>query len=196
MRTLEITKEILIKDFIVDKNLSKLIGLISFIVLTALGAFVRIPLPFTPVPITLQTFFVLLAAAFLGRSWGTFSQLGYLALGILGLPIFSNAASGLLAISGPTGGYLFGFVFGSWLIGHFMSRTKVLSFARIFMVMSLGLAVIYVWGCLWLEILFKLGLRETLMLGFWPFLPGAVLKLSAASFIYSKMAKRAGEIFG
>ena len=75
---------ILRKEILVNKTISRIIGLLTFIILTSLGAFVRLPLPFTPVPITLQTFFVLLSGAFLGSRLGISAQLGYILLGIFG----------------------------------------------------------------------------------------------------------------
>jgi len=87
-----------------SKTLNIAIGVCFFLPLTALGAFVRVPLPFTPVPITLQTFFVLLSGAFLGRRSGSLTQLLYLVMGVCGAPIFTGAASGWIYLLGPTGG--------------------------------------------------------------------------------------------
>ena len=70
------------REIILNKTLCRAMGVLTFVILTSLGAFVRIPLPFSPVPITLQTFFVLLSAALLGSNLGTISQLSYLLLGI------------------------------------------------------------------------------------------------------------------
>jgi biotin transport system substrate-specific component len=83
------------KEIILNKTLCRVIGIAVFIILTSLGAFVRIPLPFSPVPLTLQTFFVLLGGALLGSNLGALSQLSYIFLGVLGLPVFSGAGSGL-----------------------------------------------------------------------------------------------------
>jgi biotin transport system substrate-specific component len=116
-------------------------------------------------------------------------------LGISGLPIFSGAASGLAVIFGPTGGYLVGFLCASWIIGYVLSRYQAASFAQIFLAMSLGLAIIFILGCTWLKILFKLDLYRTLTLGLLPFLPGAATKLLAASLLYQKIQKRTRQIF-
>ena len=83
------------KEIMLDKSACRAFGVVVFIILTALGAFVRLPLPFTPVPVTLQTFFVLLGALCLGRNLGTLTQALYVSLGILGAPIFSQVVSGL-----------------------------------------------------------------------------------------------------
>jgi len=90
-----------------------------FAVLTALGAYIIIPLPFTPVPITMQTFFVYLAAAILGSRLGTLSMVIYLCLGVAGLPVFHGGLAGFGVLGGPTGGYIFGFILGSYVIGMF-----------------------------------------------------------------------------
>ncbi|MCH7819743.1 MAG: biotin transporter BioY, partial [Candidatus Marinimicrobia bacterium] len=82
----------------------------GFALLTALGALIRIPLPFTPIPITLQTFFVLLAGAMLGSKRGTLSQMVYVFAGAAGIPIFAGMSSGLALLAGPTGGFLAGFL--------------------------------------------------------------------------------------
>ena len=83
------------REVILNKTLCRVMGVLTFVILTSLGAFVRIPLPFTPVPLTLQTFFILLCGAFLGSKLGVTAQLSYMFLGVLGLPIFTGAGSGL-----------------------------------------------------------------------------------------------------
>jgi biotin transport system substrate-specific component len=87
----------------------------AFAVLTAVGA--QIELPYQPVPFTLQTFFVLLTGAFLGRYSGPASSLLYLLMGSVGLPVFSGGAFGLAKIAGPTGGYLLAFPVATAVIG-------------------------------------------------------------------------------
>ena len=90
---------------------------------TAAGAYLIIPLP--PVPITLQTLFVWgLAGALLGARLGALSQLVYLLIGIIGLPVFAGGKAGLGVLFGPTGGYLIGFVAGAWVIGTLVNLKK------------------------------------------------------------------------
>ena len=84
---------ILKKELVLNKAACRIIGVAIFVVLTSLGAFVRIPLPFTPVPLTLQTMFVLLSGAFLGSGLAATAQLGYILLGLSGVPIFTGAGS-------------------------------------------------------------------------------------------------------
>lgn len=172
-----------------------LIGIGSFIAFTALGAFVRIPLPFTPVPITLQTFFVLLAGALLGKRLGTLSQLGYVFLGSLGLPIFAGATGGLIPLFGPTGGYLLGFILAAYIIGKVLSAKEKANFGWVVLAMAIGSLVIYLLGAIHLALFAHLGVKKAFLLGVVPFIPGDTLKLFAAASLYHKLQERAGKIF-
>jgi len=87
--------------------------------LTALGAYILLPVP--PVPITLQTLFLYLAAAVLGGALGAWSQIVYLLLGVIGLPVFAGGKAGLGVLTGPTGGYLAGFIPAAWLTGRLIA---------------------------------------------------------------------------
>ena len=100
-------------------------GILAFALLTALGAFVRIPLPFTPVPVTLQTFFVLAAGIYLGSRDAALSQLGYLAIGAVGLPVFAGGGAGFGHFLGVTGGYLIAFPIAAALVGAALLRVSV-----------------------------------------------------------------------
>lgn len=176
------------KEYICNKSLIKVILVTSFVIMTCLGAYVRIPLPFTPVPITLQTFFVILSGALLGRKLGTLSQASYLALGVLGMPVFQGYGAGLLHIAGPTGGYLLGFIVSAFLVGMLIEKSS--RFFYTMLIMALGVASIYLWGILWLMVGYKFSLFKAISLGVIPFIPGAIIKLSLASFIYSKIKPR------
>jgi len=153
---------------------------LSFAFLTAVGALVRIPLPFTPVPLTLQTFFVLLSGALLGVRRGFASQTAYLGLGAMGLPVFAGAGSPV-ALAGPTGGYLIGFAVASPLVGVLTRGPRGRSLAWTAAAMGLGLCVIYSAGALQLAVLTHAGPGAVLSLGVIPFLPGAAAKLTAAA---------------
>lgn len=166
------------------------IGCGIFVVLMTLGAYVRIPLFFTPVPITLQTFFVILSGAMLGRRWGALSQISYLFLGSLGLPVFEGYGAGITYLFGPTGGYLFGFVCASYLVGYLLKQDKASGVFKVLISMTAGLVVIYTFGIAWLKILLGANLPTAFILGLYPFLPGAVIKLIAASSIYMSLRKR------
>jgi biotin transport system substrate-specific component len=185
---------ILKKEIILNKTLCRTIGVAVFVILTSLGAFVRIPLPFTPVPITLQTLFVLLSGAFLGSNLGTVTQLSYIFLGISGLPIFAGAGSGLFYLLGPTGGYLLGFVLASLFIGRFIKNIPNGLF-HVFVVFFLGDLILLSCGVLWLEFLLGYKLTRLLFIGFIPFIPGDLLKTLIASVLYLNLRTRLKEIF-
>jgi biotin transport system substrate-specific component len=159
-----------------------------------LGAFVRIPLPFTPVPITLQTFFVLLAAVSLGKGLGSLTQLSYILLGILGVPIFSGAGSGLIYLTGPTTGYLFGFVLASFFAGNSIKYAKDNLFLTLTVVFSADLIILSC-GTLWLKFIFGYPLTKLLIMGFIPFIPGDLLKAIVVALVYLKLKSRLQEIF-
>ena len=110
------------RELISDKGLCRLLAVGVFIALTTLSAFVRIPLPFTPVPLTLQTFFVLLSGALLGRQLGAFAQAAYMFLGLTGQQVFTGTGCGSLYLLGPTGGYIIGFVLAAFFAGSFLDK--------------------------------------------------------------------------
>jgi biotin transport system substrate-specific component len=181
------------KDIIVSRSASRIIGITAFVIFTALGAFVRIPLPFSPVPLTLQTFFVLLGAAVLGRKYGGMVQLAYVLLGAAGLPIFSNAGSGLSYLVGPTAGYLAGFIAAALFIGHFLRRATN-SFSA-FLIFLAGDFLILGLGAFWLKVFLRCSFSQALFLGLIPFIPGDLFKAAAAVVIYRKIKARCREIF-
>lgn len=185
---------ILNREIVTNKTLCRIFAVFTFIILTALGAYVRIPLPFTPVPITLQTFFVLLGAALLGESLGVITQAGYLTFGIAGLSIFTGAGYGLIYLSGPTGGYLLGFILAAFFAARFIrfSRDNFLfTFGALFIADLILLAC----GALWLKIIFGYSFGKTALLGILPFIPGDLLKALAAASVYLKLKSRVREIF-
>ena len=184
---------ILKREVVADKIACRAIGIAAFVVLTALGGFVRIPLPFTPVPLTLQTFFVLLSGAMLGGSLGVSSQAIYLALGIAGVPLFSYATGGFGYLMGPTGGYMIGFLAASVFLGISMKRAKG-SLSRIFALMCIADAILLLCGVIWLKVLLGYNFSKVFAIGFLPFVPGDMLKAAAASAIAFKMGPRMRQI--
>jgi len=150
------------------------VGVAAFALLTAVGAQIRIPLPDTPVPITLQTLFVVLAGMTLGPRLGALSMALYLLIGALGYEVFSAATSGH-AVFGATFGYLVGFVLSQPVIGWLAGRDRGgpigLALAAL-----LGHAVVLSCGVLWLIIWLRIDVGQALILGFWPFVPGTLGK--------------------
>jgi biotin transport system substrate-specific component len=155
----------------------------GFALATAAGALVRIPLPFTPVPVTLQTLMVLLAGAMLGSGRGAASQLLYLSGGLAGLPFFAGSAAGLAVLAGPTGGYIAGFVVAALVAGRLAPRTR--SWIGTAGVFTLATAVILALGALHLALFYTGGrVGAALTLGAVPFLPGAAIKIGVATAMY------------
>ncbi len=153
---------------------------------------VKIPLPFTPVPLTGQTFAVLLVGAVLGSRRGAASLLLYLAQGAIGLPVFAGGASGLLYLSGPTGGYLVGFVGAAHLVGLLAERGLDRRFRSAWTVFLVGEVAIYLFGVAWLSVF--LGLQQAMVAGLLPFLVGDAIKLVAAALTLPVAWKLAKEL--
>jgi biotin transport system substrate-specific component len=163
------------------------IGAVAFmIVLTAVAAQISVPLPFTPVPFTLQPMVVLVGAAVLGSRLGMSSQIIYLALGVAGLPVFAASAAlpqGAARLLGPTGGYLLSYPIAAlatgWLAERGFDRRYVTSFAA----MLLGLGVIFAGGVSWLALFVQpsRGLSGAVAAGLTPFIAADLLKLAVAA---------------
>jgi len=155
---------------------------------------VRVPLPFTPIPLTGQTFGVLLAGVLLGKKWGGASLGIYAVLGIIGVPWFNGATSGLTA----TAGYLVGFILASLFLGYFVDKMPDKgSFNRMFgLMLFAGIVLVYVPGLLWLGTWLNLvkgmptGLLSVISLGAAPFIAGDILKTGLAAAIAIKILPR------
>jgi biotin transport system substrate-specific component len=166
---------------------------VGFALLTALAARIVIPLWFTPVPITGQTFAVLLAGAVLGSQAGAASQLLYVGMGAVGLPVYAGGAGGWSYVTGPTFGYLVGFVAAAWLVGYLAERRhdrNVLTSVSAFVT---GNAVIYALGVGWLMVSLSWSLDEALLKGMVPFIVGDLLKILLASALLPTAWKLLGE---
>jgi biotin transport system substrate-specific component len=153
--------------------------------LTAVGAYIMIPLP--PVPITLQTLFVNLAGALLGGYLGALSQVVYILLGVIGLPVFAGGKAGAGVLLGPTGGYLIGFVVGAFVIGKLTAIRKKPGLVWLICAMSMGIAVVYILGITQLMIVAKLDFEKAIAVGLLPPLPGDILKVIVAALICRKV---------
>lgn len=157
--------------------------------LTALAARVSIPLPFTPVPLTLQTFAVLLVGASLGTVRGLAAMLLYLAAGVAGAPVFSGGSSGA---GGASFGYVVGFVLAAALVGRLAERGATRGPLRTAGVMILGNLAIYAVGVPWLMVVLNVGLTKALALGVVPFLVGDLLKVAVAAGFFPSAWRLAG----
>ena len=157
--------------------------------LTALAAQISVPLPFTPVPFTLQPMVVLLGGAALGPRLGMASQVLYLALGIAGFPIFAASAvlpQGPLRLLGPTGGYLMSYPVAAFVAGALAERGFDRRYITSVIAMAAGLAVVFTFGVLWLAWFaqpVQAGLASALRTGLYPFLPADIIKICIAAAI-------------
>lgn len=156
--------------------------------MTALGAYITIPLQ--PVPITLQSLFLNLAGALLGGYLGALSQVIYVLLGVMGLPVFAGGKAGLGVLLGSTGGYLIGFIIGTFLIGKLIEVKEKPGFTWVLFSMIVGHIVIYGLGIIQLSVVAKLSLAKAGAVGVIPFLPGDALKIIAAAAIALKVRDR------
>ena len=157
-----------------------------FAAATAIAA--RIEIPHQPVPYTLQTLVVLLAGAFLGARNGAVSQLLYIAVGALGVPVFSAGRIGFAALLGPTGGYLLAFPIAAAAVGYFIQRRRTLAWS--FLSMLIGLIIIFTSGTAQLYAVVFKDWAKAFDAGFLIFSWWDVLKLSMAAMTYNEVAKR------
>jgi biotin transport system substrate-specific component len=149
----------------------------GFSLVIALGAQAAIPLPFTPVPVTLQTLAVILAGCLLGSVRGTLAVAAYIAEGLAGLPVFAGGTAGLSHLFGPTGGYLVGFLAAAFVAGLLAERGLARHWLGALLVLVAGNIVLYVPGVAWLAA--YTGTSKAIALGFVPFVIGDVLKTAA-----------------
>ena len=154
--------------------------------LTVLAAQISSPLPFTPVPFTLQPMVVLLGGAALGARLGMMSQVFYLALGVAGFPVFaaSPLPQGVLRLLGPTGGYLMSYPFAAFLTGALAERVFDRNYRTSVLAMGAGLALIFACGIAWLAWFTRpvpAGLDAALRTGLYPFLPADIVKICLAA---------------
>jgi len=161
---------------------------------TAVAAQIAIPLPWSPVPITGQTFAVLLSGAALGARRAFLAQLLYLAEGSLGLPAFAGGTGGVAVLLGPTGGYLLSFPLGAAITGALAEHEWDRRFATMFAAMLLGSVVIFAGGLMSLSRFVPA--ERLLALGLLPFVPGDLIKagLAAAAIpaVWRMVGRRSG----
>jgi len=175
-----------------ELSIPKKLGLaLGMACLIGVMAQIRFYLPWSPVPITGQTFAVLLAGVFLGRRWGGTSLAIYAGLGAIGLPWFAGLNSGLGYLAGPTGGYIIGFILAALFLGHFtdkyirsrsfLSMLGLMLFANFILIHIPGLIQLH----LWLSLIKgeAVALSQLLMMGTIPFIAGDVTKAVAAAAI-------------
>jgi biotin transport system substrate-specific component len=165
---------------------------VGAVALTALCAQISFYLPGNPVPVTLQTFAVLLSGAALGANRGAAAMLLYIAIGMIGLPVYADGKHGIDIVTGVTGGYLIGFLIAAFVVGR-LSEARLdrrpLTALPLFLI---GSAIIYLIGVPWLAVSADQGLGWAISNGFVDFIPGDLVKAAAAAGLLPAAWKLAG----
>ena len=169
-------------------NTKRMILYALFAALTAVCSMISIPLPFTPVPINLATLSVFLAGGLLGSKGGAISQLVYVFLGAIGLPVFAQFTGGFGILTGPTGGYIIGYVAGAWLTGFVIEKLGQ-GFYKNIIAMVAGIAICYTLGTLWFMLSTSTGLVAALVMCVIPFLIGDAIKIVAGAVLVKRLHK-------
>lgn len=171
---------------LVDQFITRTLATDAALVIGAaafVGIAAQVAVPLWPVPITGQTLAVLLVGSALGAVRGSIAMVVYALMGIVGLPVFSDASSGLGVIAGPTGGYIIGFIFSAALVGWVAERAGDRKFVGAILAFGAGTVVTFVLGMIWLAAVLGLNFEQTLQAGLYPFIIGGVVKslLAAAA---------------
>ena len=156
---------------------------IAFAGAMVIAAQARIYMPWTPVPITLQTMIVYLGAAWLGSSRAVSGILIYVGLAAFGLPVLSGWQGGFAAFTGPTGGYVMGMILASFLLGRFLGGRRA-TMTRTLALMTGAAALIFACGLLHFVLFMRVPFEQALWMALWPFLPGEAIKLTLAAAVY------------
>ena len=173
-------------------------AVVAVTALTAVAAQIAIPLPFTPVPFTFQPMVVLVGAAALGSRRGMASQMLYLALGLVGLPLFAASPGlpqGVARLLGPTGGYLMSYPLAAFIAGYLAERGFDRRYTTFVLAMAAGLSVVFVGGVAWLAVIQPAhSLRAALAAGFYPFVLADVVKLFAAASVMPALRRQQARV--
>jgi biotin transport system substrate-specific component len=154
-----------------------------FTALTAIFAQVSIPIPFSPVPITLSIFAVFMTSIILGKKCGTMSMLIYVLIGAIGVPVFAGLSGGFDIIAGPKGGYILSYPIMAFLIGMIIEKKKEASSTDLIGILVVGLIICYSLGATWLAITIKADAAKAISVGVAPFLPLDLLKIVLAAVV-------------
>jgi biotin transport system substrate-specific component len=164
-----------------------------FSALCCAGAYISIPIPIGPVPIALTNLFAVIGGLLLGPIWGGLSAATYVLIGALGFPVFSGGRGGLAYLAGPTGGYLVGYIAGSFLAGLLARRR---GWARLAIGAALGFAVILALGVCWLKTLNAIPWGSAMIAGVLPFLPGDAIKAILAFLLCKRLGSFVDSLTG
>lgn len=141
---------------------------------------VSITLGFTPIPITLGLFAVVMAGVILGSRNGTLCIFIYILIGAVGLPVFSGYSGGIVKVAGPSGGYLWGYLFLAWFTGFFVERFAGKWYMGVLGAL-IGTVACYMFGTVWMAVQLSMGPMEALWAGVIPFIPFDLMKIVLAS---------------
>ena len=159
-----------------------------FTAILAVLAYVAVPLPFSPVPVTGQTFGIMLIGLLLGKKRGVMAVTLMLLLGAAGVPVFSGGRAGLSILVGPTGGYLFSWILSIVVIDALKSKIQGFKGAVIASLVG-GVIVVYAIGVPWLAISTGMSMGAAFIAGALPFLPGDLFKVAIAAITAARMPK-------
>jgi biotin transport system substrate-specific component len=175
------SRSAVLADTWVHSRTTDLVTILGATALTALAAQISIPVPGSPVPVTGQTFAVLLAAAAIGPVRSMLAQILYVGLAFLGLPVLAGASGGAQVVFGATGGYLVGFIAASYVVGTLARRGWSRTPVRVAVAYVLGSLVIYAFGVVGLSLVTGQSLAWSVDNGVTPFLLGDLLKAALAA---------------
>ena len=171
-------RTLIVHEVVEDRRARAAIGVIAFALATAFGAQIAVRLPWTPVPVTLQPFFVILAGAMLGPRLGALAMAAYVTIGAMGAPVFSNGAAGLPWLLGPTGGYLMAAPAAAFVTGWVAARSG--GPLALLCGLTLGVATMYAGGLTQLMAITGQELAAVVALGATPFIVGDITKIALA----------------
>ncbi|HWL50160.1 MAG TPA: biotin transporter BioY [Acidimicrobiia bacterium] len=188
------TSAVIAQRVVPRSRVNSVLLVIGAAALTALAAQWEIHLPFTPVPVTGQTFAVLLTGAALGMTLGAAGQAVYVVAGAVGLPVYAGGTSGWETASAQgSAGYLIGFIFAAGFIGFMAQRRQDRTFPTMFTAFIAGSFIIYAFGVAGLMILLDMTFTEAVVAGVVPFVLGDIIKASAAGLLLPGVWRLVGE---
>lgn len=154
-----------------------------FTILMVISANLKIKLPFTPVPFTLQTFVLYMSIYYLKKK-AVISQILYVLIGLLGGEVFANYGVGLLYLIGPTGGYILGFVLSAFLGAYLIGVKR--SIPYYLFLFTLSASIVYLLGISWLVFIHQYSLWQAFSIGLFPFVPAEIVKIISCALVLPK----------